>query len=144
MAQTVLEAVLLLLYLSAEAGITLTINRIVTLDLSHKNRIWITKTGENFVQEGRLADSAETHPRIGSQPMVRRHQDVWSARPPDQRHRFHLKESGTISVTFPRVESGLSNFFRSPTTTRIMSSGRRYFLATRSTSSLVILATFCR
>lgn len=67
MAQTVLEAVLLLLYLSAEAGITLTINRIVSLDLSHKNRIRITKTGESCVA-GRAPCRFRGNTSSGRQP----------------------------------------------------------------------------
>jgi hypothetical protein len=35
----------------------------------------------------------------------------------------YLAASGTTSRTLPKVESGLSNFFSSPTTTRIILSG---------------------
>lgn len=35
----------------------------------------------------------------------------------------YLAASGTTSLTLPKVESGLSNFFSSPTTTRIILSG---------------------
>ena len=47
-----------------------------------------------------------------------------------------------ISRTSPKRDNGLSNFFPSPTTTRIIFSGWRYFLATRNTSSRATAAIF--
>ena len=56
----------------------------------------------------------------------------------------YLVLSSVISLTFPKAESGLSNFLSSPTTTSFIASGCRYFLATRSTSALVTRAMLSR